>query len=372
MRHLFIINPEAGQGEARDLAAEIEAVCSVAGLDYGIYETTAVGDAERFVRACCEEHCRTEGAEACEAAGAEPLPDAAGDGTLPDAAGAGALPPLRFYACGGDGTLNEVVNGAAGHAFAEVGCIPAGTGNDFVRNFPGGSFNDLIAQIRGEARPCDLIRYEGVCDGREVSRYCVNMFNIGFDCNVVDMTDRMKQKPMMNGSLAYLVSVFATLIRKKGADLRVEYPAGAGREEPAGASGEASAGANVEAPGDTGYVYDGKLLLISVANGCFCGGGIKGIPRAVTDDGVFDVSLIRNVSRTTFVKLFPKYMKGTHLSDPRLEDVIRYTHEQSLFISPNGSAGTMKLCVDGEIVTAGPVRFTLEPRAFRFIVPVKE
>jgi hypothetical protein len=159
------------------------------------------------------------------------------------------------------------------------------------------------------------------------------MFNIGFDSNVVDMTARMKKLPLMSGSLAYLASVGTMLAEKKGADLRVEY--------------------------EDGSVFDGRLLLIAVANGCFCGGGVKGIPKAVTDDGMFDVSLVRDVPRHMFAALFPKYMNGTHLSDPRLDDVIRYTHETSLRISPNRKL--MKLCVDGEITKAGPVRFAIAP-----------
>ena len=53
MKHVFVVNPVAGQGEAAGLAREIEAVCSVAGVVYEIYETKAVGDAERFVRERC-------------------------------------------------------------------------------------------------------------------------------------------------------------------------------------------------------------------------------------------------------------------------------------------------------------------------------
>ena len=82
---------------------------------------------------------------------------------------------LRFYACGGDGTLGEVVNGAAGQVNAEVGLIPIGTGNDFVRNFAdAGDFFDIEAQVMGEARAIDLIK----CN----DRYGINVVNVGFDC----------------------------------------------------------------------------------------------------------------------------------------------------------------------------------------------
>ncbi len=316
MKCIFVINPGAGQGQAALLQDDIRAVCETAGLDYEIHETTEPGEGEAFVRA----RCKAFAWEKFDITGSDQV--------------------LRFYACGGDGTLNEVVNGAFGYDFAEVGCIPTGTGNDFVRNFQGADFTNLVDQIRGKAQPCDLIRYEGVCDGESVARYCVNMCNIGFDSNVVDLTVRMKRMPLMTGTMAYLASVATMLIERKGADLRVEY-------------------------GDD--VYDGKLLLIAIANGAFCGGGMMGLPKAATDDGLMDVSLVKYVPRRTFVRLFPKYMKGTHLSEPRLKDVIRYTKEGQLLIRPNG--GTMKLCVDGEITKAGRVRFTICPEAFRFVVP---
>lgn len=42
---------------------------------------------------------------------------------------------VRLYACGGDGTIFEVANGIAGLDHAAMTCIPAGTGNDFLKNF---------------------------------------------------------------------------------------------------------------------------------------------------------------------------------------------------------------------------------------------
>ena len=80
-----------------------------------------------------------------------------------------------------------------------------------------------------------------------------------------------------------------------------------------------------------------------------------------------DVSLVKNVSRRVFIRLFPKFMKGTHLEEPRLADVIRYSQEETLTISPNNDE--MKLCVDGEISKAGPIRMKIQKGALRFIIP---
>ena len=61
------------------------------------------------------------------------------------------------------------------------------------RNFPeaGGDFLDIEAQLTGTVVDCDAIRYSGMLDGRVQTRYCANMFNIGFDCNVVDLTAQL-------------------------------------------------------------------------------------------------------------------------------------------------------------------------------------
>ena len=323
-KHIFIINPSAGSRKIDLILGDIHAIWGTSGEDYEIYETRHSTDAEGFVRKRCMEF---EG----ECSGSD------------IATSANSYDSLRFYACGGDGTLNEVVNGAYGFDFVEVGCIPTGTGNDFVRNFPDSDFTDMLAQFRGNPTPCDLIKYETtfIPDDNTVSRYCVNMFNIGFDCAVVDTTDHLKKLPLIGGSFAYLSSVMINLVEKTGADLVVVYP--------------------------DGSIHNEKILLLSIANGCFCGGGIKGLPRARTDDGLMDVSLVRNVSRRTFISLFPKYQKGTHLEDPRVAAFLRYSQEPSLTVFP--SEGNLKLCVDGEIYETGPVNFTMMPGAFRFVIP---
>lgn len=312
MRHIFVINPMAGKkGSANQVKEQIIRSSDKLQIPVEVYETQSAGDGEDFVRQSCRKR------EAGET--------------------------IRFYACGGDGLLNEVANGAFGNDKVEIGCIPLGTGNDYVRNYGSPvAFLDIEAQLRGTAVDTDLIQYREEKIGFDSAcRYCINMFNIGFDCNVVDQTSRAKHWPMVKGSFAYLLSVAIILIKKKGADLRICY--------------------------EDGSIYDGKLLLIAVANGCYCGGGVKGIPLSDLDDGLMDVSLIKDVPRRTFIRLFPKYAKGTHLQDKKADAIIDYRKCKSLTIIPNG--GKMRLCTDGEITDAGKVTFKIIPKALRFSVP---
>lgn len=308
MKTVFVVNPAAGQGKSTGkLIEDIKASVERLKADAEIYITKSVGDAKKFVH----EYCKNNGG-------------------------------ARFIACGGDGTLGEVVNGAIDCSDAEVGIIPTGTGNDFRRNFREQSdFSDIDGQIMGTSTKCDAIFYRSITDGIEKSGYCVNMFNIGFDCNVADMTARMKKKPFISGSLAYLLSIFAILVKKKGANLKIELD---GIER-----------------------HCGPLLLTSVANGCFCGGGIKSNPLASVKDGRININIIYNISRLNFLTKLPFYMKGTHPRLRNIERVISNSVCKKVVMTP--LSGNMRLCIDGEIEDAGRTEFQIVHNAFSFVVP---
>lgn len=312
MKIIFVINPKAGKGKGIDkLTEKIRSASDKTGIKADIYMTEAAGDAEAFADLMGKE---------TEASGEE----------------------VRLIACGGDGTLNEVLNGAIKYENLTVGVVPIGTGNDFCRNFPDdGDFLDMEAQLTGKVIKSDAIRYSGLMAGKEQTRYCANMFNIGFDCNVVDLTAKLKTYPLIAGSFAYLLGVAITFIKKKGAKLRVEL--------------------------DGEVIENGSLLLTAIANGGFCGGGVHSSPYASVTDGIMDVNVIYNVSRWQFLKKFPYYAKGTHMELPGISDIIYAGTCRKARITPLD--GTMRLCTDGEIVDAGTIDFEIVPEAFNLLVP---
>ena len=310
MENIFVVNPEAGQGiDAADYSAYIKREAEKCGQSVRIYVTKSVGDGERFVRELAE---KSDGRE------------------------------MRIYSCGGDGTFNEVINGGMGCPGISFGIIPIGTGNDFCRNFSDcGDFLSIEDQLSGEEALCDTIRYSGTVNGKHVEKYCANMFNIGFDANVCDTTAKLKTYPLLKGSLAYMVSGFVTLVKKKGANLKIES--------------------------DGKTVYDGRLLLSSIANGSFCGGGIKCNPHANISSGKINVNVIKNISRIKFLSIFPKYTKGVHINIKNIEKTILNFDCKKLTVTP--VTKTTKLCVDGEIYEAGKIEFEAVPQSIKVIVP---
>ncbi len=329
IRNIFIVNPKAGQGKGNAKFAErIRAEAERAGATAEIYTTAGVGDAEILARQISEEVIDNI------------KEDIENTGNTQNTQN--TKEEIRIFACGGDGTLNEVLNGIIGNENISVGVVPIGTGNDFCRNFPeAGDFSDIASQLSSHPVKCDAIRYSGLLAGKEQTRYCANMFNIGFDCNVVDLTATLKKYPFLAGSMAYLMAVFAILVRKKGANLKIEI------------DGETK--------------YDGPLLLTAVANGSFCGGGVKSSPNASLSDGKLDINIIYNVKRREFIKKFPYYSKGTHMELPDIDKILYAAQAKKVVITPN--EGTMRLCTDGEIVDAGRVEMEVMHDAFSFLLP---
>lgn len=309
MKTVFIINPKAGKNNRISrIISTIEAASEKLKKETEIYITKAVGDGENFVRNYADTHGSA-----------------------------------RFIACGGDGTFSEILNGAYGKEGVEIGVMPMGTGNDFCRNFPGGiPFLDAESQIMGKTVRCDVIKYTTEVGGNITQKYCANMFNIGFDCNVADLTSKMKTRPLVSGSLAYFLSIFSVLLKKKGANLEIIL--------------------------DDELMHRGPLLLTSVANGCYCGGGIKSNPGACLNDGLIDVNIIYNISRLNFLSKLPFYMKGTHTKLKNIQKVIATHKCKKLTVTPLD--GNMRLCIDGEIIDAGKTEFELINSAVDFVLPV--
>ena len=310
MKNYFIINPNAGKKRRKaELVSRIQRAASETGADCEIYYTKSMSDGENFVKRMCSEQPEQM---------------------------------FRFFGCGGDGTLNEVINGIYGFNNAAAGNVPLGTGNDFARAFgPLKTFADINAQLRGAIRTVDLIRCTYEADGEQVVRYCDNMINIGFDSNVVAKAAEIRKGGIVTGSAAYLLGVGIILIKKTGADLRIEL--------------------------DDGYVHDGPLLLTAAANGRYCGGGVQSSPQSRLDDGMIEVSIIKDVSRTKFISLYPSYSKGTHIDKLRAEGILEYRKVRKLRITSN--TGHMKVSNDGEIITPHSLELEVVPGAMRFSVP---
>ncbi len=239
----------------------------------------------------------------------------------------------RFICVGGDGTLNEIVNGAPCNPNVEFGTIPYGSGNDFVKNFTNTNlFSDIEKQIDGESIPIDIIKCNDI--------YCVNMINIGLDCMVAKYANDFKKKKLVTPKLSYKLGVIKAFFKKFNTKMRVIF--------------------------DDGTIWDESLTLTCIGNGKFCGGGYKSCPTAVLNDGIMDVTSIKEISRLNFLKLITPYKKGTYINNKTAKKYIltkRVNHFKMEFDNP------LPYCIDGEIKGALNIDFSVVKEGLHFVVP---
>ena len=226
---------------------------------------------------------------------------------------------------GGDGTISEVVRGLAGR-FVTLYFVPCGTGNDFIKvlNLPKDPVAALAAQLSGAPRKIDA--------GRLNDTWFINVSGSGFDVEVLRQAARFKR--LGKGILPYLLGIFAAL--KNFRPLPVEI------------------------------ILDGKtekteVTIFSVGNGCYIGGGMKAVPHALPDDGLFDVVLARRFSRPAILRLLTKFISGKHTTLPGIRE---FRCREITFRCPG-----MVLDVDGELIAMDEAHYELIPQSLEIRTP---
>ena len=240
---------------------------------------------------------------------------------------------LRFYACGGDGTLNEVSAGAGGFANAQVTCYPCGSGNDYVKYY--GEIGDFTLERlqNGRVEKIDLLSVNG--------RRGINACHFGFDSFVAEKMSKLRRKAIIGGKNSYTTSVAIGLFRAMKNDYTVEVD---------------------------GEILNprGKMLLCTIANGGYVGGGYNCAPRSDNADGYLEVCFVNPISIPTFLKLMGSYRKGKHLDDPRFDKHIKYRRAKSVRVT---CPKPMPVSIDGEVVHFSDFTVTVEPGAVNFVIP---
>jgi len=109
-----------------------------------------------------------------------------------------------------------------------------------------------------------------------------------------------------------------------------------------------------------------KILMMAIGNGKFSGGGFKGLPEALVDDGIMDISIVKNVSRREFISLIGPYKKGTHLSTKLGQKIVTYEKCKSITVKDEKA---FSICIDGEVDKGNILRVEVEKNAILFSVP---
>ena len=312
MHTLFLLNPTAGKADCtRTLPQQIEAAAARAGLaktEYTVQATTHAGHARELAHAAALQAQQT------------------GE-------------PLRVYTAGGDGTFNEALTGIYGFEHAAVGCLPYGSGNDFLRTFgTKEEFLDLDAQLAGGAVPIDLMATS--------LGLSATICAAGLDAQVAYGIPKFRRIPFCGGEMAYALSIVQQLCGHLGR--RVEYTI-------------------------DGETLDVDCLMCAVCNGRTYGGGFCAAPEARPDDGWLDVYIIRKVSRLTIAKLLGMYKSGRHFQHGQLVEAARpyfiYRRAKQVTLRATDGRGPIVATADGECVPKEEITVQVQPLAGSILLP---
>lgn len=234
---------------------------------------------------------------------------------------------------GGDGTVNEVVNGLVvdGRVPPDVvlSIVPGGTGSDFVRvlDISRDPVQACQTVLGDTVRTVDLGEIRCMLDGKPIVRYFVNVAGVGFDGETSVRVNRMSKR--ITGTLPYLTALLMTLISYKNKDVHLTVD---------------------------GQPHAGRFNSVVVCNGQYFGGGMWVGPKAAADDGIFDVVILKDLSKPDLVVSIPRIYRGTHLTHPKVESLhgkeIQIEAQQRMFIQ-----------AEGELVGETPASFRILPAA---------
>ncbi len=247
----------------------------------------------------------------------------------------------RIIIVGGDGTLNEVVNGL----FIQKQCEPkeillaviaVGTGNDWVRTFgTPRNYTMVVRAIKeGHSYLQDVGKITFTESKVEQTRYMANVAGLGFDAYVIQIFNHLKLKGR-TGSWLYLYSLLRGYFSAK------------------------PAGATIEVDGKV--IYNKLLFSLAVGICRYNGGGIQQLPRAVANDGLLDLTIIRPVHWWHVIFRAKRLFNGNIYSIGHVE------HAQGKVVKIT-SAPTMPLETDGELQGGTPVTISVVPQAIRIVV----
>jgi len=278
---LAIVNPAAGGGRTAKLAGAQLARLRKSGLRVDVIASSEPGHAIQLAREAYEQGYR------------------------------------RFLAVGGDGTAHEILNGIFGRETTteriELGFLPLGTGNSFLRDFTKhGAESSIEALLTGRKRRVDLLRLRHATG----TIYSFNLLSVGFTADVGALTNRIF-KPF--GHLGYLLGVFVRVVQLKRRGFRMR----------------ADADANWD---------DRRCLFLTFNNSKYTGGTMMIAPQADPTDGLIEYVRWGPIGRLGLLKMLPRLYDGTHTDHP-LAERRAVKHVEFALDAP------VDVMIDGEIVT---------------------
>ena len=241
----------------------------------------------------------------------------------------------NIISIGGDGTLHHVVNGIMQQRYVKtsditIAVIPQGTGNDWIKtyNIP----NDVEKAIEIISKKKTILQDIGVLETENnIVSYFNNVAGLGYDGYIVNKLKTLKRF----GSIAYLLSGLAGLLLYKKSVFKI--------------------------------IFDDRILetncLMIIFGLCkFSGGGMQFTKDVNSTDGLFDITIAKNLNFFDLVFNLPKLYSGKIVHHKKIETY----KTKEITVIPQTTKPFIQ--ADGELIGTGKVSVKIIEKAINFIV----
>lgn len=226
---------------------------------------------------------------------------------------------------GGDGLIGLTIQIAEARALP-IGIVPAGSGNDFARQFSlSGSPVDAIARILSSEQAPQPVDLGVVQQPGSPEHWFAGGLSIGFDAAINRRANSIR---LPLGPLRYHLALLAELALLRSRQFTVTS-------------------------GDRTHTFTG--LLATVMNTRAIGGGIPLAPRASVQDGWLDLVEVTHGSKARVLSVLGLLARGKHEPLPE----VTITRVERVRID----AGDEVAFSDGEMVGRGPFEVRIAPGA---------
>ena len=155
---------------------------------------------------------------------------------------------------------------------------------------------------------------------------------------VCHSTNRMKQQGK-GGTIRYLISLVKCMLTYKVTRIQLTI--------------------------DDELVFDDYILNLSIGNGRFNGGGMMTMPKAIPNDGLFDVTVIKKVSIFKFAANVKNVYDGSFIK--KIDEVKTFRGKRIHIVSiPPHS---LKVETEGENLNNSSFDFEVLPKAINMVIP---
>ncbi|MCU0611657.1 MAG: diacylglycerol kinase family lipid kinase [Candidatus Eisenbacteria bacterium] len=232
----------------------------------------------------------------------------------------------RIVICGGDGSLNMALASMPPGERAVMALVPCGRGNDVARSLgiPARAEEAAGLLAEGIEREVD-VGYVG-------EKPFASIAAMGFDALVSIAASRMR---IVRGRLVYVIAALRQLARFVPPEFTIRS--------------------------DT-FNFQGRAMMVSLANAPYYGGGMMLSPSSSMEDGIMEICVVLPMSKLSLLRLLPRVFSGGHVDSP-------------LFITSSARRATIAtntpvpVCADGEYLATSPVEVRIEQAAIRLVSP---